>query len=154
MTRFVLDTNVMVKWLVDENFSEESAAHLKCGSTCVPAALVFAEVANALWAIRRCGEIAVDSLPEAINALREAPLWVPVSMLYPTATAARFADDLDHPDHDCFYLAQVDQAQYPVVSEDARLNDKVGSHAYLADRTVHAAHAETRSKEMPPGNVP
>ena len=60
MIGWVVDASVVVKWLVNENFSEEAAALLDGGSTCVAPALVFAEVANALWAMRparrHCGE--------------------------------------------------------------------------------------------------
>ena len=57
MTGYVVDASVAVKWLVTEKFSDEAARLLKDGSTLVAPELVFAEAANALWALRRRGEI-------------------------------------------------------------------------------------------------
>ena len=154
MIGWVVDASVVVKWLVDENFSEEAAALLDSGSTCVAPALVFAEVANALWAMRRRRDIAADDLTEAVNTLQAAPLSVPVSMLHLSAAASRLATDLDHPVYDCFYLALAVQTQYPMVTADVRFHDRVRSHPYLADRIVHVAHAATHATGAWPGNPP
>ena len=51
MTGFVVDASVMVKWLANEDLSENAAGLLDIGSTLVAPALVFAEAANALWAM-------------------------------------------------------------------------------------------------------
>ena len=141
MTGYVVDASVVVKWLVREAFSDEAARLLDAGSTFVAPALVFAEAANALWAMRRRGDIAADDLADAVAALRAAPISHPVAMLQLTAAAARLAVDLDHPVYDCFYLALAIQTQYPVVTADARFNDKVRAHPYLSDRIVHVSHA-------------
>ena len=55
MTGWVVDASVMVKWLVREEHSDEAAGLLNGGSTFVAPALVFAEAANALWAMHRHG---------------------------------------------------------------------------------------------------
>ncbi len=149
MTGYVVDASVVVKWLVDENHSDEAAGLLDGGSTFVAPTLVFAEVANALWAMRRRGDIAAADLVDAVDSLRAAPISHPVSMLQLTAAAARLAVDLDHPVYDCFYLALAVQTQYPVVTADARFHDKVRGHPYLSDRIVHVAHAASRVADMP-----
>ena len=144
MTGYVVDASVAVKWLVDEDHSEEAAGLLNGGSTFVAPALVFAETANALWAMCRRGDIAASDLVDALDALRAAPISLPVSMLHLTAAAARLAADLDHPVHDCFYLALAVHTQYPVVTADARFHDKVRGHPYLSDQIVHVARAAQR----------
>jgi predicted nucleic acid-binding protein len=53
------------------------------------------------------------------------------------ASAARLAADLDHPAHDCFYLALAVQEQHPVVTADRRFHDIVRKHPYLSDHIVH-----------------
>jgi len=141
VTGYVVDASVVVKWLVREAYSDEAARLLDAGSTFVAPALVFAEAANALWAMRRRGDIAADDLADAVAALRAAPISNPVAMIQLTAAAARLAVDLDHPVYDCFYLALAIQTQYPVVTADARFNDKVLAHPYLSDRIVHVSHA-------------
>ena len=153
---YVVDASVVVKWLVEEDHSEEAFALLESGSTFVVPALVFAEVANALWAMHRRGDIAADDLAEAVETLRAAPLSLPVSMLQLTAAAARLAGDLDHPVYDCFYLALAVQTRYPVVTADARFHDKVRVHPYLSDLIEHVSGAAsnvsssgTRPRQMP-----
>ena len=136
---YVVDASVVVKWLVDEVHSEEAAALLSGGTTVIAPALVFAEAANALWAMRRRGDISTDDLLDAVDALRAAPVAIPVPMPQLTAAAARLAVDLDHPIYDCFYLALGVQTQYPVVTADTRFHDKVRAHPYLSDRIEHVA---------------
>ena len=140
MTGYVVDASVAVKWFVDEDLSAKAAGLLNRGATFVAPALIFAEVANALWAMRRRGDITADDLADAVDALRAAPISVPITMLQLTAAAARLAADLEHPAYDCFYLALAVQTQYPLVTADARFHDKVHGHPYLSDRIVHLAH--------------
>ena len=144
---YVVDASVVVKWLVDEAHSTEAAGLLDGGSTFVAPALVFAEAANALWAMHRRGHAGADDVAEAVATLRAAPISLPVSMLQLTAAAARLADDLDHPVYDCFYLALAVQTQYPVVTADMRFHDKVRAHPYLSDLIVHVA--DTASNGTP-----
>ena len=144
MTGFVVDASVMVKWLVNEEYSENAAGLLDAGSTLVAPDLVFAEAANALWAMRRRGDITASDLADAVDALQAVPVSLPVPMPQLMPAAARLAVDLDHPVHDCFYLALAVQTQYPVVTADSRFHDKVRSHPYLSDRIVHVVHARSR----------
>ena len=137
MTGYVVDASVVVKWLVQEAYSEEAAALLDSGSTFVAPALVFAEAANALWVMRRRGDIAADDMADAVETLRAMPVAVPVAMSQLAAAASRLAVDLDHPVYDCFYLALAVQTQYPVVTADSRFHDKVRAHPYLSDRIEH-----------------
>ena len=147
MTGYVVDASIVVKWLVDENLSEEASGLLKSEATLIAPALVFAEVANAMWAMRRRGYIDVDDMTEAVHALQRAPIATPVSMNGLAAAAARLATDLDHPAYDCFYLALAIQTQYPMVTADARFLDKVRSHPYLAESIVHVARVAGRGQQ-------
>lgn len=140
MTGYVVDASVVVKWLVTEEWSNESSGLLEAGLTLIAPELVFAEASNALWAMHRRGELSRDDLSDATDLLRSAPLSVPVSMRRLTAGAVRLAVDLGHPAYDCYYLALAMQEQYPVVTADARFHDRVREHPYLSDRIVHVAH--------------
>ena len=146
MTGYVADASIVVKWLVDEEHSEESVALLNSGSMFVAPALVFAETANALWAMRRRGDITSTDLTDAVETLQTAPVVIPVPMLQLTAAAARLAADLDHSVYDCFYLALAVQTQYPVVTADTRFHNKVRAHPYLSDRIEHVAGTHPRNR--------
>ncbi len=141
MTGYVVDASIVVKWLVAEEWSEESSALLDAGVTLIAPELLFAEVSNALWAMCRRGDVTRDDLADAIDALREAPVAVPASMRQLAAAATRLAVDLDHPAYDCFYLALAIQEQYPVITADTRFYDKVRAHPYFFNRIVHVARA-------------
>lgn len=141
MTGYVVDASIVVKWLVAEEWSEESSALLDAGVTLIAPELLFAEVSSALWAMCRRGDVTRDDLADAIDALREAPVAVPASMQQLAAAATRLAVDLDHPAYDCFYLALAIQEQYPVITADTRFYDKVRAHPYFFNRIVHVARA-------------
>ena len=141
MTGRVVDASVAVKWLVAEEWSDESSRLLETGATLIAPELLFAEVSNALWAMHRRGDITVDDLADATDALKSAPVAIPVPMRRLAAAATRLAADLGHPAYDCFYLALAVQEQYPVVTADTRFHDKVREHPYLSDRIVHIARA-------------
>jgi len=137
MTGYVVDASVAVKWLVNEAFSDEAAQLLGIDTTLVAPELLFAEAANALWALHRRGDIGATDLAEAVDVLKAAPLSVPASMRQLAAAATRLATDLVHPVYDCFYLALGVQEHYPVVTADQRFHDLVRAHPYLSDRIVH-----------------
>lgn len=149
MTGYVVDASVVVKWLVSEEFSEEAAGILTGEATLVAPALVFAEATNALWVLRRRGDIGVDDMTDAVHALQSTPIATPVSMIELAPAAARLAIDLDHPAYDCFYLALAILTQYPLVTADARFHDKVHGHPYLAESILHVAHAAGRGGRQP-----
>ena len=144
MTGYVVDASVAVKWLVSEDLSDEASDLLQIGATLVAPSLVFAEAANALWAMHRRGIIDAEDMTDATQALQAAPIAIPVSMSRLAPAAARLAADLDHPAYDCFYLALAIQAQYPVVTADTRFHDKVRGHPYLAEHIVHVTRTATR----------
>ena len=141
MTGYVVDASVAVKWLVTEEWSDESSRLLDAGLTLIAPELVFAEASNALWAMHRRGDLTRDDLTDATDLLKSAPISVPVSMRRLAAGAVRLAVDLGHPAYDCYYLALAMQEQYPVVTADARFHDRVRGHPYLSDHVVHIARA-------------
>ena len=137
MSGYVIDASVAVKWLVTEAFSDQAAHLLDAELTRIAPELIYPEAANALWAMCRRGDIGKEDLAEVIDALKTAPIAVPVSMRQLAAAASRLAVDLDHPVYDCFYLALAVQEQFPVVTGDQRFHDAVRAHPYLSDRIVH-----------------
>ena len=139
MRGYVVDASVAVKWLVAENLSDEASNLLDAGLTLLAPALLFAEAANALWAMHRRGDVDREELAGAVDLLRTAPVTTPRSMRQLSASATRLAADLGHPVHDCFYLALAIHEQHPVVTADTRFWEKIRDHPYLSDRVVHVA---------------
>lgn len=137
MTGFVVDASVAVKWLVTEPLSEHAARLLEEKQPLVAPELSYAEVANALWAMVRRGEIIATDLQEALDMLSAAPLRVPCSMPHLMPMAARVACDLGHPVYDCFYLALALREQGPVITADRRFYRVLRSHRYFAGQVVH-----------------
>jgi predicted nucleic acid-binding protein len=136
MTGFVVDASVAIKWLVDEPLSERAAKLLNDDLSLAAPELIYAEAANALWAIARRGQISAADVREALDLLADVPLTVPSSMRQLMAAAARLAHDLDHPVYDCLYLALALQEQRPVITADRRFYDVVQAHPYLARHVV------------------
>ena len=137
MTGFVVDASVAVKWLITENHSEQAARLLEGDQVLVAPALLYAEAANALWALARRGDIASADVRDAVAVLADAPIHVPSSMRQLMPAAARLTSDLEHPVYDCFYLALALQEQRPVVTADRRFYSVVRAHPYLAESIVH-----------------
>ena len=132
----MVDASVAVKWLVDEPHSDEAAKLLEDGLLLAAPELIYAEVANALWAIARRGNIGIAELREALDLLADAPLIVPSTMKQLMPAAARLAADLDHPVYDCMYLALAIQEQRPVVTADRRFCNAVREHPYLSEQMI------------------
>jgi predicted nucleic acid-binding protein len=141
MSGFVVDASVAVKWLVTEAYSDAAAALLEGRNTLLAPELLYAEAANALWALARRGDIGDADVRDALAVLADVPIRVPAPMRRLMPAVARLARDLKHPVYDCFYLALGIQEEYPVLTADRRFHDKVRAHPYLCDRILHIADA-------------
>ena len=139
MTRYVVDASVAVKWLVREPLSHEASLLLTGEVSLMAPDLLYAEAANALWAMRQRKEMTAAEFEEAVETLWGAPVLVPGTLLQRTPAASRLAADLGHPIHDCFYLALAIQEKAPLVTADARFSERVGGHPYLSDSMIRLA---------------
>ncbi len=72
MNGLVVDASVVVKWLVQEDLSDEAASLLVYGASLAVPALLFAEAGNALWAVYRRGDLTEDDMADAVDTLRSA----------------------------------------------------------------------------------
>ena len=123
----VIDASVVTKWFVDEDGSDR-AASVRGGASAPD--LIFAEVGNALWKLRRKEGLSDAGFAARIEALKGAPIEItPIADLLPAA--ARLAAELDHPIHDCFYLALAMREGAAVVTADRRFHDAVATRRYL-----------------------
>jgi len=121
--KLVIDASVLVKWFIDEPGADRAAALRKQDLTAPD--LILAEVGNALWTHQRSGVLASADYADAIEALQSAPIALtPVADLL--LAAARIAAELDHPLHDCLYVALAMREGFPLVTDDQRLLEVVG----------------------------
>lgn len=123
MSRLVVDASVAVKWVVDEDGSDQAASLLVPGNLAAPDLLV-AECANILWKKVRRDELTVQHAELAARVLARADveLYPMRALLEP---AAKLAIDLDHPAYDCIYLALAMVNGWRFVTADKRLIAKV-----------------------------
>ena len=126
--RWLVDASVAFGWFAAVAGSERSVALLEAAPPAVLIApeLVLVELLNAGCKARRMGAITEAQL-EAIAEL--APSLF--SELVPAATllsaAQRWCRSLDHPAHDCLYLALAEQRSASLVTRDQRLLRKLQS---------------------------
>jgi len=122
-TRLIIDASVAVKWIVPEEGTIEALRLLEHLPLSAPDLLV-AECANILWKKATRGEISPDEAGIAARLLQSSAVeTIPSRPLLTKATL--MAIELEHPAYDCLYLALAAERQWPFVTADQRLLDKL-----------------------------
>ena len=114
----VVDTSVVLKWIVAED--DSYVARRLIGLPLVAPDLIRAELANALWkkvVIRR--EVDAAQAQAGLSIVSTALRLVPSAPLADRALALGLR--LRHPVYDCFFVALAQQLDFPLVSADRRL---------------------------------
>ncbi len=145
MTTLVIDASVAVKWVVEEDGTEEAVA-LRGKARLIAPELLVAECANILWKKVRLGELTRDEASLAARLLQGADLeLLPTRGLLEHATW--LAIELDHAAYDCIYLALAMSADCRFVTADRWLLAKLAAvrRRDLRDRAV-----ALRDLEIPP----
>jgi predicted nucleic acid-binding protein len=119
----VLDASVAVKWVVDEQGSEAAVA-LRGRHSFMAPELILVETANILWRKARQRELTPDEAGVAHAILMAADITIR-PMLPLMASAMRLALSLQHPAHDCVYVALAAAEGIPLVTADRRLAQAV-----------------------------
>lgn len=133
MSRLVIDASVAIKWVVEEEGTEE-ALSLRTHDLIAPDLLV-AETANILWKKARLGELTPKEAEMAARLLARADIELaPMRPLW--ADAVHHAAALDHPAYDCVYLALALTSGVQFVSADSRFLKRV---AERGDAVAQAA---------------
>jgi predicted nucleic acid-binding protein len=118
MTDLVVDASVVVKWVIDEEGTEQALA-LRTHRLFAPDLLV-AECANVFWKKARRREMTADQAVLAAELLQRADIeLVPTRGVW--GQAARWAITLDHPAYDCVYLAVAASLACDLVTADTAL---------------------------------
>jgi predicted nucleic acid-binding protein len=125
LIRLVVDASVAVKWMVTEPDTADAMALLGAATLLAPE-LIVAECANILWKKARRENLDTD---QALLAAELLDRWTldlhPATGLAMAAT--RLALSLDHPAHDCFYVALALSENCPFVTADLRLARKLAA---------------------------
>jgi len=142
---YVIDAGIAIKWVVEENGTEE-ALKLRQQASLIAPDLFGAECANILWKKVQRAELSREEAKLAARLLQGADIeLVPTRSLLEAATLA--AIDLDHPAYDCLYLALAAARRCSFVTADERLLRKLsqGPQSSWRDRVISLATATTPS---------
>ncbi|WP_167767144.1 type II toxin-antitoxin system VapC family toxin [Jannaschia formosa] len=133
----VVDASVAVKWVVQEEGSDE-AARLLDGRPLAAPELILPDCAEILWKKAMRGEITGDeaALAAALLARMEAEI-VGHRALLPSALALSL--ELGQPVRDCAYLALAVDRDLPMVTADRRLVRAVSEHGRYARHVIALA---------------
>ena len=131
----VVDASVALKWVVEENGSQE-ARNLVKSETLVAPDLLFAECANALWVMVRRKLTTSAAAFVAMSAIEATSIRVVSSRPHASA-ALRIAFEIDQPVYDCLYLAIALSEKTTFVTADSSFLKAAQAHATYS-RSVSA----------------
>ncbi len=136
MTAFVVDASIAVKWVIEEDGTPQALALRRRAKLIAPELLV-AECANILWKKVRRRELSKDEAVLASRLLQAAEIELQStrSLLEP---ATRIAIELEHPAHDCVYIALAVANGCQFITADESLVHKLDQsrQQVLCDRVV------------------
>jgi len=119
----VIDASIAVKWVIEEDGTQEALA-LRRGGRLIAPDLLVPECANILWKKVQRKELSKEEALLAARLLQGAEIeLLPTRALL--AAAARLAIELEHPAYDCLYLALAMDNDCRFVTADARFVHKL-----------------------------
>ena len=118
MNLLVVDASIAVKWVVEEERTQQALALRQRGRLIAPE-LLGAECANILWKKVQRDEMSKDEALLAARLLQAAEIEL-VSTRSLLEPATRLAIELDHPAYDCLYLALAIASNCRFVTADER----------------------------------
>ena len=141
MNTFVVDASIAVKWVIEEDGTENALALRGRGKLIAPE-LLTAECANIFWKKVQRNELTEDQALFAARLLQAADIeLLPTRALMEPAT--RIAIELNHPAYDCVYIALAIKHDCRFVTADGRLLRMLDkAHRYdVRDRVIGLADA-------------
>lgn len=116
---FVVDTSVAIKWVIDEEGSNE--ADLLQNADMVAPALLRIEAANVLRTIAARQVVTGDQAVDLFLLLQTAPVTIIDADDTLERRALELALEMRHPVYDCVYLALAERTDRQLVTADRRL---------------------------------
>ena len=127
--KVVVDASVAIKWYAPEARHANAKALLDLADSIVAPELIVSEVTNVAWAKVRRGEISEQVAGLVAGWIRSGvPALVPAIEL--NENALQIALTLQHPVYDCMYLACAQLEAAPLVTDDRRFLNALGSGAW------------------------
>jgi predicted nucleic acid-binding protein len=119
----VIDASVVVRWLLDDDFSAAARKLAAAPTQYIAPELLLSETANALWKAHRVNVVPHTDVTEFLTRL-------PYRIEFPhtgnlMSEAFRIASVLNHPVYDCVYLALAEHLDLRFLTLDKRLHGRV-----------------------------
>jgi predicted nucleic acid-binding protein len=150
VNRFVIDASVAIKWVVEENGTEE-ALILRRSAKLIAPELLATECANILWKKVRRREFSPNEASLAARLLQTSEVELLSTRLLMERTV-RIALELNHPAYDCLYLALAAASAVPLVTADSRLRRKLSGSGGEAFGGVAITLHEAVADRLHPGS--
>ncbi|GIU73270.1 MAG: hypothetical protein KatS3mg004_0357 [Bryobacteraceae bacterium] len=139
----VLDASVAVKWYEVEEFHEKALSLLDADAPLLAPGIMEVEVAAAIMARSRRGEIPPDHAEKLVRSWLTGPIDSTVIHLVENRQlledAARLAVSLDHKLIDCLYIALTRDSEAMLVTADGQMAKKASSISGLTVRLLGQA---------------
>lgn len=137
--KLVVDSSVAIKWFASEPDSDV-ADRLRQGFELVAPDLLVSECVNAFWKKWRRGEMTLDDVIAACQALsRAGVIYAGTDKL--AVSAGAMTVSFDHPAYDCFYLALAAERAAPFVTADLTLVRKLRAAGFDETEVLTLAEA-------------
>lgn len=149
MSTLVIDASVAVKWVVEEEGTQQALA-LRGQTKLIAPELWVAECANILWKKIQRKELSQKEGLLAARLIQGADVELfPMRSLLDAAT--RMATELEHPAYDCIYLALAEDNDCQFVTTDERFLRKLGQTRWLhlRSRAISLTVAATQATSSP-----
>jgi len=127
---FVVDTSVAIKWIVDEEGSDE--AELLQGADMVAPALLRIEAGNVLRTLAGKKLLANERAIDLYLFLQTAPVTIIDADDLLERRALDLALALEHPIYDCVYLALAERMDRRLVTADRRFIETLSGTEHAA----------------------
>lgn len=131
----VVDASVGIKWVIDEQGSDQAVALIE-GRRLVAPALFWTEAANVLAMKTKRGELFRAAAQDAWRDLVAAPLEIVPTDAALAERALALAQDLQHTVYDCIYLAAALDLGCPVITADRRFAAVTATLPYLGGKML------------------
>jgi predicted nucleic acid-binding protein len=134
----VVDANVAIKWIVKEDLHLQARRLIEDWDEEIHAPdLLFVEATNVVWRKWREGRMSRPQADEGLAKIREC-----FDAVHASATllqrASTLTFEINHPVHDCFYIACAEATNSLLVTADRRLH-AAAERAGLGHRVRHLA---------------
>ena len=150
MNTLVIDASIAVKWVVEENGTEETLVLRQKAKLIAPELLV-AECANILWKKVQRNELSTEEAFLAARLLQGAEIeLLPTRSLLEVAT--KISIEIGHPAYDCVYLALAVQNKCQFVTADERFLRKLRRSRQPALRNRVVSLLEIEKRRRPRGS--